>query len=115
MRRLPSLPSRRVIATLERAGFAIVRIKGMHHFLQHRTEPARQTIVSHYAKDLPPGTLKAILKQADLTRRSFLTCCRRGVWAWIAHLHPAKRPRSLEKRRNQQKRPNPHLHGLSFV
>jgi predicted RNA binding protein YcfA (HicA-like mRNA interferase family) len=40
--------------------------------LQHRTDPTRQTIVSHHAKDLPPGTLKAILKQADLSPEEFL-------------------------------------------
>ena len=72
MKRLPALPSRKIIAVLERAGFAIVRIKGTHHFLQHRMDPARQTVVSHHAKDLPPGTLKAILKQADLTPEEFL-------------------------------------------
>ena len=64
---LPSLPSRRVIAALEKAGFRVVRVKGSHHFLRHQTDPTRQTVVPLHRKDLPVGTLHAILRQAQLT------------------------------------------------
>jgi predicted RNA binding protein YcfA (HicA-like mRNA interferase family) len=45
MTRLPALPARRVVAALERAGFRVIRIKGSHCFLRHRSDSARQTIV----------------------------------------------------------------------
>jgi predicted RNA binding protein YcfA (HicA-like mRNA interferase family) len=72
MTRLPSLPARRVIAALERAGFRVIRIKGTHHFMRHQTDPTRQTVVSLHRRDLPPGTLHAILRQARLTPDEFL-------------------------------------------
>jgi predicted RNA binding protein YcfA (HicA-like mRNA interferase family) len=35
MARLPRLRGREVIAALQRAGFAVMRIRGSHHFLRH--------------------------------------------------------------------------------
>jgi predicted RNA binding protein YcfA (HicA-like mRNA interferase family) len=67
MTRLPSLPARRVVSALERIGFRVVRVKGSHCFLRHQTEPGRQTVVPLHRKDLPPGTLRAILRQTGLT------------------------------------------------
>ena len=67
MTRLPSLPARRVIAALEHAGFRMVRVKRSHCFLRHQTDPSRQTIVPLHRRDLPTGTLRAILRQARLT------------------------------------------------
>jgi predicted RNA binding protein YcfA (HicA-like mRNA interferase family) len=40
MRALPALPGRAVIAALERAGFAVIRTKGSHHFCGTVTIPA---------------------------------------------------------------------------
>ena len=72
MRGLPALPGRAVIAALERAGFEMIRTKGSHHFLRHRNDPSRQTVVPVHRNDLPPGTLRAILRQARLSRAQFL-------------------------------------------
>jgi predicted RNA binding protein YcfA (HicA-like mRNA interferase family) len=72
MTRLPSLPARRVIAALERAGFRVIRVKGAHNFMRHLTDPTRQTVISVHRRDLPPGTLHAILRQARLTPEEFL-------------------------------------------
>jgi predicted RNA binding protein YcfA (HicA-like mRNA interferase family) len=72
MRSLPALPARAVIAALERAGFEVIRTKGSHCFLRHRDDPSRQTVVPVHRKDLPPGTLHAILRQARLSRAKFL-------------------------------------------
>ena len=72
MRALPALPGRVVIAALERAGFQVIRKKGSHHFLRHRDDPSRQTVVPVHRNDLPPGTLSAILRQARLSRAQFL-------------------------------------------
>jgi predicted RNA binding protein YcfA (HicA-like mRNA interferase family) len=72
MTRLPVLPARRVVAALERAGFRVIRIKGSHCFLRHRSDSARQTIVPLHRGDLPAGTLRAILRQAQLTPQELL-------------------------------------------
>jgi predicted RNA binding protein YcfA (HicA-like mRNA interferase family) len=61
-----------VVRALERAGFEVVRTKGSHHFLRHRTDHSRQTVVPVHRRDLPSGTLRAILRQAGLTPAEFL-------------------------------------------
>ncbi len=45
MRALPALSGRAVITALERVGFEVIRTKGSHHFLRHRNDPSRQTVV----------------------------------------------------------------------
>ena len=73
MTRLPSVKPREVIRALEKAGFVVVRIKGSHHFMVHRTDPSRTTNVpGHASHDLPRGTLRAILNQAGLTIDQFI-------------------------------------------
>ena len=47
MRALPALSGRAVIAALDRAGFEVIRTKGSHHFLRHRSDPSRQTVVRY--------------------------------------------------------------------
>jgi predicted RNA binding protein YcfA (HicA-like mRNA interferase family) len=67
MRALPALPGR-----VERAGFEVIRTKGSHCFLRHQDDPSRQTVVPVHRNDLPTGTLRAILRQARLSRAQFL-------------------------------------------
>ncbi|HEX3524789.1 MAG TPA: type II toxin-antitoxin system HicA family toxin [Stellaceae bacterium] len=69
MRALPALSGRAVIAALEQAGF---EGGGRIIFLRHRDDPSRQTVVPVHRHDLPPGTLRAILRQARLSRAQFL-------------------------------------------
>lgn len=68
MTRLPRVTARQLIRALEQAGFVIIRSKGSHHFLQHRTDPTRRTIVAMHSGDVPPGTVSEILKQAGMSR-----------------------------------------------
>jgi predicted RNA binding protein YcfA (HicA-like mRNA interferase family) len=72
MSRLPQVKAREMIAALQRAGFVIERIRGSHHFLCHRDDPARRTVVAVHAGDVPQGTLRDILKQAKISRDEFL-------------------------------------------
>ena len=73
-RRPPQLTARQVIRALERGGFFIERSSGSHHLLVHRTDPRRRTTVAYHAgKDIPRGTLRNILRQAQLTVDEFLS------------------------------------------
>jgi predicted RNA binding protein YcfA (HicA-like mRNA interferase family) len=72
MSRLPRVTARQVLSALQRAGFFIVRSKGSHHFLQHRDDPTRRTVISVHTGDMPQGTVRDILKQAGITREEFL-------------------------------------------
>ena len=71
MSRLPALSGTRVIAALERAGFFIHHVKGSHHVLRHRNDSQRSVVVPVHRKDLPPGTIRAIIRQAGLTVAEF--------------------------------------------
>jgi predicted RNA binding protein YcfA (HicA-like mRNA interferase family) len=72
MRGLPVASGAEVVRALQRAGFEVVRTKGSHQFMRHRTDPARQTVVPVHRRDLPPGTLRAILRQAGLSSAEFI-------------------------------------------
>ena len=73
MSRLPSLKPRQIVAALQRCGFVVLRISGSHYqMFNERTR--RHTTVPHHSRDLPRGTVAAIIQQAGLTREEFLNC-----------------------------------------
>lgn len=51
---------------LERAGFAVVRVRGSHHVMRH---PAGRTVPVpvHPGRDMPKGTLRNILAIVGLS------------------------------------------------
>ncbi|MBM4124518.1 MAG: type II toxin-antitoxin system HicA family toxin [Nitrospira sp.] len=61
---------REVISLLESDGWFLVVTKGSHRQFKHPVKPGRVTVAGHPSKDVPPGTLSSIFKQADLTKRS---------------------------------------------
>ena len=72
MPRLPRLRGREVIAALRRAGFAVLRVRGSHHFLQHAD--GRRTVVPvHAGETIGPGLLNKILKDAEMEVETFET------------------------------------------
>jgi predicted RNA binding protein YcfA (HicA-like mRNA interferase family) len=62
-----------MLMALQRAGFQVVRVKGSHHFLRHKDDPRRETVIALHSGDLPAGTVRAILKQARLSREDFIS------------------------------------------
>jgi predicted RNA binding protein YcfA (HicA-like mRNA interferase family) len=71
MTRLPRLTGKEIIAVLHSAGFALVRIRGSHHFLQH--PDGRVTVIPvHSGEIVGPGLLTKILLDCDLSRDEFL-------------------------------------------
>lgn len=58
------MKAKELIKLLEQNGFELQRVKGSHHLYKHPN--GKRTIVPFHNKDLPIGTLNAILKQAGL-------------------------------------------------
>ena len=66
MSRLPRITGRSLIAALKRAGFAVIRTKGSHHFLRH--PDGRSTVVPvHAGEDIGMGLLSKILRDTELS------------------------------------------------
>jgi predicted RNA binding protein YcfA (HicA-like mRNA interferase family) len=63
------LSSTEVLRRLHGAGFEVVSQRGSHVKLRGRG--GRTVVVKHPDRDVPPGTLHAILRQAGLTRAEF--------------------------------------------
>ncbi len=54
-----------LIRLIEKDGWVIKSVNGSHHHFKHPTKKGKVTI-PHPRKDLPIGTVNAILKQAGL-------------------------------------------------
>jgi predicted RNA binding protein YcfA (HicA-like mRNA interferase family) len=71
--RLPVVSGRCTIQALTRAGFVADRITGSHYVLAFPGDPTRTvTVPVHAGRDLKPGTLRSIIRQAGLTVDEFV-------------------------------------------
>ena len=71
-RKLAGLSGQEVVKALQRAGFDMIRIKGSHHFMRRPGVPNSKVIVPvHGGRDIPPGTVASIVRQAGLTVEEF--------------------------------------------
>ena len=59
------MSSTELIRVIEDDGWYLVNVKGSLHHFKHQTKKGKVTI-PHPKKDLPQGTINAILKQAGL-------------------------------------------------
>jgi predicted RNA binding protein YcfA (HicA-like mRNA interferase family) len=59
------MDSATVVKLIQSDGWRLVRTSGSHHHFRHALKPGLLT-VPHPEKDLPPGTLNSILKQAGV-------------------------------------------------
>jgi predicted RNA binding protein YcfA (HicA-like mRNA interferase family) len=59
---------REVMALVETDGWVLVRTRGYHRQYKHPTKPGLVTITGNRNRDVPPGTLANILRQAGLRR-----------------------------------------------
>jgi predicted RNA binding protein YcfA (HicA-like mRNA interferase family) len=70
---LPVVSGRRAIQALHRAGFITDRIVGGHHVLVYPSDMTRTVTVPVYGnRDLKPGTLRSIIRQAGFTVEDFV-------------------------------------------
>lgn len=57
-----------VLKLLTDDGWKVVRTRGSHRQLKHAAKPGTVTVAGKPSKDMPPGTLASVLRQAGLKR-----------------------------------------------
>jgi len=60
------LKVREVIARLQDDGWFLVATRGSHRQFKHPVKPGRVTVAGNPSDALAPGTLRSILKQAQM-------------------------------------------------
>ena len=71
MSKLPVLKTKELIKVLNRMGFFQFHRVGSHAQFKH-SDGRRTTIPIHYSKDIPRGTLIAILKDIEISREELI-------------------------------------------
>jgi predicted RNA binding protein YcfA (HicA-like mRNA interferase family) len=71
--KLPQVTCRQLIRALKRAGYEEQRQQGSHLHLRRAADGRRVTVPVHPRRNVPPGTLLAILRDADISREEFIT------------------------------------------
>ena len=73
MGRLSGYKYRQIIRILKRFGFQFYRQAAGSHEIWYNLKTNRYTTVPNHPGDMPEGTLRAILKQADINVDDFLS------------------------------------------
>lgn len=71
MSKIPPLDPQKLIKILQKAGFKLIRQKGSHVILMN-DKRVRIVIPVHPGKDVKPGLVRAIIREAGITREEFL-------------------------------------------
>jgi len=72
MGRLSGFKYRQIIKKLKAFGFEFFRHAAGSHEIWHNPTTKRFTTIPNHPGDMPEGTLRAILKQADIEPEDFL-------------------------------------------
>ena len=67
MTSFPAVKGKDLISALRGQGFAVIRIKGSHHFIRH-TDGRATVVPVHAGETLGPGLLASILRDVKMTR-----------------------------------------------
>ena len=67
MSNIPSMTPKDIVRILQQKGFLLDRSRGSHQIWLHPVS-RRRAVVPMHNKDLPTGTLYAILKQAGIEK-----------------------------------------------
>ncbi len=73
MGRLSGFKYRDIVKRLKSFGFEFHRQAAGSHEIWHSSNTNRYTTIPNHSGDMPEGTLKAILKQANITTEQFLS------------------------------------------
>jgi predicted RNA binding protein YcfA (HicA-like mRNA interferase family) len=71
MSKLPRISGSQAISVLTKLGFEIIRQKGSHIVLR-KSDPFSQLVIPDH-KELDTGTLRAIIRQADMSVDDFIS------------------------------------------
>jgi predicted RNA binding protein YcfA (HicA-like mRNA interferase family) len=72
MGRLAGFKYRQIVKKLKQLGFGFDRQAAGSHEIWYNPTTNRYTTIPNHPGDMPEGTLRAILKQADITSEQFL-------------------------------------------
>ncbi len=72
MTKLPRLSGKEVVKALSKAGFEIVRQRGSHVIMRKQTPEGKIATVVPNHKEVDRGTLLEIIRQAKMTKESFI-------------------------------------------
>ena len=70
--RLPRVDCRQLVRALKRAGVEEQRQRGSHLHMRRASDGKRVTVPIHQGRTVPVGTLRASLRDADVTVDEFL-------------------------------------------
>jgi predicted RNA binding protein YcfA (HicA-like mRNA interferase family) len=60
---------RDLLKTLATDGWVLKNQEGSHSQFMHPTKPGKATVNGHPSDDVPPGTLKSIMRQAGWSKK----------------------------------------------
>jgi predicted RNA binding protein YcfA (HicA-like mRNA interferase family) len=69
--KLPRITCDDLVRVLRKAGFEEQRQKGSHLHMKHPTKMKRTTVPIHKGRIVPLGTLRSILRDADISVEEF--------------------------------------------
>ncbi|MBI5798710.1 MAG: type II toxin-antitoxin system HicA family toxin [Candidatus Yonathbacteria bacterium] len=72
MPKLSAVKDKDMVRILEKLGFEKHRHSGTSHLVMKHSDGRRTTVSIHAGKDIPTGTLLAILRDANIPRDGFI-------------------------------------------
>ncbi|MDO8582259.1 MAG: type II toxin-antitoxin system HicA family toxin [bacterium] len=66
------IPTRRIIRVLQEKGFFFVSQRGSHAKFRREGDPSLTVIVPMHGNEIPHGTFRSILRQAQLEEGDFV-------------------------------------------
>ncbi|NLE37863.1 MAG: addiction module toxin, HicA family [Pirellulaceae bacterium] len=72
---LPTVDGRQAVIAFEKLGFSVVRIQGSHHIME---KPGHRYVLSvpvHRGETIPRGTLRGLIRAAEITVEEFVGLC----------------------------------------
>jgi len=70
---MPAITSKKLFKFLQKRGFYLSRQSGSHMILHHDSDETKRVTLPLHNKDLRPGTLSSILKQAGVDKKELFS------------------------------------------
>jgi len=69
--KIPPISPNKIVKILEKSGFKVIRQKGSH-VIMINDKRTRIVIPMHPGKDIKPGLVRAIMREAGISREKFV-------------------------------------------